>query len=72
MYIRSLRETLAAYHIDYIFEMSRGTLRVVPGSFDCDAYRYFQGDPEAVGLYRGEYMSAYSWASITEGTIYWN
>ena len=26
----------------------------------------FQGDADAVSAYRGEYMSSYSWASITE------
>ena len=51
--------------------MERGTLRVVPETLDCDVYRYFNGDPVAVNSYRREYMSAYSWASITEGTLYW-
>lgn len=71
VYIRSLRDTLAEYGIERILEMRRGTLRVVPEEFDCDAYRFFAGDPDAVNAYRGEYMSAYSWASITEGVMFW-
>ena len=54
------------YHIGEIFEMSRGTMRIRPETFTCDAYLFFQGDADAVSAYRGEYMSSYSWASITE------
>ena len=64
--IRSMRQTLEAYHIAEIFEMQRGTMRIRPEAFTCDAYRFFLGDSDAVSAYRGEYMSAYSWASITE------
>jgi len=71
VYIRSLRDTLTEYGIERILEMQRGALRAVPKEFDCDVYRFFAGDPEAVNAYRGEYMSAYSWASITEGVMFW-
>ena len=71
VYIRSLRETLAEYGIGDILEMKRGTLRVVPERFSCDVYRFFAGDADAVNAYRGEYMSAYPWASLTEGTLFW-
>ena len=71
VYIRSLRETLADNGIENILEMQRGTLRIIPETFDCDAYRFFSGDSDAVNAYRGEYMSAYPWASITEGAMFW-
>ena len=71
VYIRSLRDSLKEYDIERIFEMRRGTLRVVPEEFECDVYRFFAGDPDAINAYRGEYMSAYSWASITEGMMFW-
>ena len=64
--IRSLRATLEEYGISGILEMNRGTLRVCPEMFDCDLYRFFEGDIDAVNAYRGEYMSSYSWASLTE------
>ncbi|MBO7519317.1 MAG: response regulator, partial [Clostridia bacterium] len=70
VYIRSLKDTLAEYGISEIFEMKGGTLRVVPESFTCDAYLFFSGDTAAVNAYRGEYMSSYSWASITEGLMF--
>ena len=67
VYIRALKETLAEYGLSRMFEMERGTMRVVPEMFSCDAYRFFAGDPAAVNAYRGEYMSAYPWASLTDG-----
>lgn len=64
--IRSLRMTLENYGIGDIVEIRRGSLRVVPEKLDCDLYRFFNGEIEAIDAYRGEYMSAYSWASLTE------
>ena len=64
--IRSLRDTLKKYDISEIFELQRGMMRVVPEKFDCDLYRFFEGDISAVNAFHGEYMSAYSWASLTE------
>ena len=69
VYIRALRDTLAEHGIADVFEMHGGALRIVPEKLDCDAYRFFAGDADAVNAYRGEYMSAYSWASFTEGLI---
>ena len=69
VYIRSLRETLREYGIPEIVEMEKGVLRVKPETFLCDAYLFFSGDNDAINAYRGEYMSAYSWASISEGAL---
>ena len=71
VYIRSLRDTLREYGAQAIVQMERGILRVDPSIFDCDAYRFYAGDCEAINAYRGEYMSAYSWASMTEGILFW-
>ncbi len=64
--IRNLRSTLKENHIEEIFELERGTMRVCPEAFVCDMYRFFEGDVSAVNSYRGEYMSTYEWANITE------
>ena len=69
VYIRSLRDTLREYDADEMVELRRGVLRVRPETFTCDAYRLFSGDGDMVNAYRGEYMSSYSWASITEGIL---
>ena len=67
--IRSMRGTLSDYGISEIFEMSAGGMSVRPDFISCDAWRYLAGDKEAVQAFRGEYMSNYSWASLTESRI---
>ena len=67
--IRSLRETLEAYHIGWIFELKSGTLRVVPDKISCDAWRFFSGDVDALNEYQGEYMNTYSWANMKEAYL---
>ena len=64
--IRSLRDTLEEYGIGEILEMKKGALRVRPELIACDAWRFFQGDADAVNAFRGEYMSAYAWGMETE------
>ena len=67
--IRSLRSTLNDYGIGDILEMHSGTLRIFPEKVSCDMYRFLAGDAKAVASYRGEYMSNYSWASLTEAYV---
>ena len=67
--IRSLRDTLKRAGVSQILEMKGGLLRVLPENFDCDLYRFLQGDPLAVRAYRGRYMSDYSWANFGEGRV---
>ena len=67
--IRSLKDTLSEYGISEIMEVERGVLRVVPELFDCDLYRFMDGDIDVINAYRGEYLSEYSWASLTEAYI---
>ncbi len=72
VYIRSLRETLREYGISEIMGMEKGVLRIRPDCFTCDAYLFYSGDSDTINAYRGEYMSSYSWASMTEGILSWN
>lgn len=67
--LRSLRATLSELGVGEILEMQSGTLRVDPGRVSCDAWRWLAGERDAANAYRGEYMSNYSWASFTEGTL---
>ncbi len=71
VYIRSLRETLREYGIPEMMEMEKGMLRIRPDRFTCDAYLFYSGDSDAINAYRGEYMSSYSWANMTEAILYW-
>ena len=64
--IRSLKDTLKENAIENIIDIKGGQMRVVPENFDCDLYRFFDKDVNTINAYRGEYMSSYSWASLTE------
>ena len=67
-------DSLKEFNAQMVFYNGRridDMLRIRPEQFVCDAYRFRAGDPEAVNRYRGEYMSAYSWASTTESLLYW-
>jgi hypothetical protein len=63
------RETLEEHHVGWIFELKRGTLRVIPEKISCDAWRFFSGDVDAVNEYQGEYMNTYSWANMREAYL---
>ena len=67
--IRSLKDTLKKADASQMLEMKAGLLRVLPEHFDCDLYRFIQGDPAAVRAYQGKYMSNYSWAESGEGRV---
>ncbi len=67
--VHSLIETLKENGVEEIFEMKAGELRIKPELMDCDLYRLLGGDVQAINAYRGEYMSTYSWASLTESVI---
>ena len=67
--IRSLRTTLADAGISEILELRPGVFRILPEKLDCDLYRFLEGDAEAVNSFRGEYLSAYPWAGLTESYI---
>ena len=67
--IRSMRDTLAENGIEEIFELKQGHLRIRPELISCDLFRLFDGDPEAVRSFHGEYMKPYTWAVIPETYI---
>ena len=67
--IRSLRDTLELYGAGELLSIQKGNLRIRPELLDCDLYRFISGDVDAINAYRGEYMNAYSWASISEAWV---
>lgn len=64
--IRSLRGTLDEYGISEMLDMQGGIIRIMPDRFECDLYKFLEGDMDTINSYRGEYLSEYSWASLTE------
>ena len=67
--IRSLRTALESAGAQDVFELKNGVMRILPEKLDCDLFQFLSGDPTAVNAYRGEYMNAYSWASMTEAFL---
>ena len=67
--IRSLRQTLEENGVAEILEVRRGVMRICPDRLECDLYRFFAGDIDTIDSYRGEYMSSYAWANMTEGYL---
>ena len=67
--IRSLRDTLREYGVSDIMQMERKGLRIIPYKIQCDMYRFYKGDPEAVKAFRGEYLESYEWASLIEANM---
>jgi len=66
--ISSLRKTLNEAGVGALLIKEWNHLAIDTSQFVCDAYDFEQGDPRAVGLFRGEYMTNYSWAEVTTGT----
>ena len=66
---RSLRATLEEYGISEILVHEHGAIRLNPRLVSCDMYRFLLGDVAAINEYRGEYMSAYPWASLQEAYL---
>lgn len=59
-----LKNTLKEYGIDYIIEAQKGSRRILPEKVQCDLYQYLSGKEEYRDLFRGSYMSNYTWGEI--------
>ena len=70
--ICDLKHTLDSIGMKKLFVRSSGQLAIRKDLVDCDYYRMLDGDVSAINSYRGEYMSQYSWAEITAGSLYFN
>lgn len=65
--IFDLRQTLAAYDMDYILVQNNYDYSLDTQKIDCDYYSYLEtGKPE----FHGEYMTQYSWAEETCGLLW--
>ncbi len=70
--IHDLASTFARVGADNALIRSRNTLALNCDAIDCDFYDFQHRMPYAVNLYRGEYMSQYSWAEITTSELLLN
>ena len=54
---------------DEILLKGYNSYAVIPEKFDCDYYRFLQGDPIAVNAFQNDYMLSYSWAEIRNAEL---
>ena len=59
--IADIQATLKAIGAEDVFIKRRSECFVDVSKIDCDAYEYKKGNPDAIRMYRGEYMMQYSW-----------
>ena len=59
--IADIQTTLHSVGADDVFIKRRNECFIDVDKVDCDAYEYKKGNPDAIRMYRGEYMMQYSW-----------
>ena len=64
--ISDIQQTLKNVDCDDVFVKRYNECYIDPSKVDCDAYEYKKGNPNAVRMYRGEYMMQYSWPFFDE------
>ena len=60
--VADIQASLKAVGAADVFVKRRNECFIDPTKIDCDAYEYRKNDPNAIRMYRGEYMAQYSWA----------
>lgn len=70
--VNDLRTALTEIGQTDVLIRGSGTIAVDRAKVDCDYYRMLDGDIEAVNAFRGEYMSQYSWARLTEAKLHFH
>ena len=64
-----LKNTLEEYGISDIVEAVDGKRRIVMDKVECDLYNYLSGKEEYAQLFKGSYLSNYSWGETTLGEL---
>ena len=59
--ISDIQKTLAKIGASDVFIKRHNECYIDTSKVDCDAYEYKNNNPEAIRMYRGEYMYQYSW-----------
>lgn len=68
--VSDMRAALKAVGQESVLLRGSGRIAVRRDAVDCDYFRMLDGDMNAVNAFRGEYMSQYSWAQLTEGKLH--
>lgn len=64
-----LKNTLEEYGISDIMESVDGKRRIIPEKVSCDLYLYLTGKEEYAQLFKGSYLTNYSWGETTLGEL---
>lgn len=64
--IADIRKTLKDVGCEDVFIKNHNGCSIDINKVDCDAYEYKNDNPNAVRMYRGEYMIQYPWASFKD------
>ena len=64
-----LKSTLEEYGISDIVEAVDGKRRIVMEKVECDLYNYLSGKEEYSQLFKGSYLTNYSWGEMTLGEL---
>lgn len=64
-----LKNTLEEYGIPDIVESVGGKRRLVTERVQCDLYQYLSGEEQYASLFKGSYLSNYSWGETTLGEL---
>jgi len=64
-----LKSTLEEYGISDIVEAVDGKRRIVMDKVECDLYNYLSGKEEYAQLFKGSYLTNYSWGETTLGEL---
>ncbi len=64
-----LKGTLEEYGIAGIIETVDGKRRIVTDKVECDLYNYLSGNPKYSQLFKGSYLTNYSWGEMTLGEL---
>ena len=59
--IADIQKTLKSVGASDVFKKRHNECYIDPNKVDCDAYEYHRNNPDAIRMYRGEYMIQYSW-----------
>lgn len=68
--VGDLKATLKRIGMEDVLIRRGSSVAIRKELLDCDYYRMLAGDMAAVNAFRGEYMTNYSWAELTAGTLY--
>ncbi|MBQ7386049.1 MAG: PAS domain S-box protein [Ruminococcus sp.] len=60
-----LKNTLEEYGISDVVEVVDGKRRIATDKVQCDLYEYLSGKEEHASLFKGSYLSNYSWGETT-------